>query len=148
MDQYLQQQSVHKDFHGILNLLFDYIDESYGEEALFKMYSDIIKETYEPLINEIRATGLSAIEEHYKSIMKLEDGEHTAEYGNGTLTITVHRCPAVEHIKKNRAPISKHFCRISTVLVNEVIGDKTGYNCSVDYDQENGACTQVWEERK
>jgi hypothetical protein len=146
MDPYLYKQSVHKDFHGVLNLLFDYLDENYGKEEMLAMYREIIKETYEPLIREIKNRGLHAMMDHYNDIMQLEEGDHSTEFEQGRLKITVNRCPAIEHLHKSGAPVSQHFCQVSTVLVNEVIGEETGFRCTVNYDQQKGTCTQVWEE--
>ena len=149
MDEYLYHQSVHKDFHGILGLIFDYLRDNYGEKELARIFKNIAKEIYSPLIKDIKEKGLSAAEDHLKKVMDLENGKYDVKWDDGTLVFKVTKCPAIHHIKDKGQNISENYCRITTELVTGVISEEAGYKFSVDYNQDKGTCTQkFWKEDK
>ena len=147
MDPYLLKQSLHKDFHYTLSLIFDFLKENYGKDELDMIMKKVSRIIYAPLIEDIKENGLAAMEKHMKELMDLEGGEFEIERGDGSVTFRVLKCPAIEHMKDKGMDISDDFCRISTGLAGSEIAECAGYSFEVDYDQEKGQCIQkFWKE--
>lgn len=142
MDPYLLKQSLHKDFHYTLSLIFDFLKDNYDDDEMIRIMKKVAKTIYAPLIKDLKEKGLSAIESHIKDLMKLEDGEYEVEKGKNFVTLKVNKCPAIEYMNKKKMKISENFCRVTTGVVNEEIAREAGLKFSVEYDQKKGKCVQ------
>lgn len=132
---------VHKDFHGGLSYGLAFLEEQYGPEGVHTFLSGLAKSVYAPLVKSIRQRGLPALQEHWEDIFRLEKGEAEMEIVDNTLIIRVHRCPAVHHIKEHGYSLAPNFCE-HTRITNEAICKAAGYDCSVEYVQDEGRCVQ------
>ena len=149
MDEYLYHQPIHKDFHGILSLIFDYLKEKYGSGDTEDIFRHAAKRMYAPLIRHIMLTDLKAMERHIAQLMEIEGGEHTSRWEDGKLIVEIIKCPAIQHMEEKGQHISDGFCHLSTEVVNETMAEEGGYRFRVDFDQNAGKCTQVfWREEK
>jgi hypothetical protein len=147
MDPYLLKQSLHKDFHYTLSLIFDFLRENYGVDEMERIMKKVGSVIYAPLIKDMKENGLDAIEKHMKELMDLEDGIYESEKQGNSITFRIKKCPAIDHMKNKDLNISDDFCRISTGLVSREIAGEAGYRFSVDYDQDKGQCVQkFWKE--
>jgi hypothetical protein len=148
MDPYLLNQSLHKDFHYTLSLIFDFLKDNYGKEEMDRVMRKVSGVIYSPLIKEMKEKGLSAIEKHMEELMGLEGGEYEIKRDNdSSVTFKISRCPAIDYMKSKNMKISEDFCRVSTGLASKEIAEKAGYKYSVDYDQDKGQCVQkFWKE--
>jgi len=147
MDPYLLKQSLHKDFHYTLSLIFDFLNKNYGKEEADRIMKKVSRTIYLPLIEEMKEKGLPAMEKHMKELMELESGEYTSEKDDNSITFSINKCPAISHMKNKGLGISPDFCRISTGLAFGEIAKNTGYRFSLDYDREKGQCVQkYWKE--
>ncbi len=147
MDPYLLKQSIHKDFHYTLSLIIDFLKDNYGEDEMVRIMKEVTKSVYSPLIEELKKEGLTIIEKHMKELMELEKGKYEVEKNIDSIIFKINRCPAIEHMKKNKMQISENFCRISTGLVSTEIAKAAEFKFSVNYDQEKGKCIQkFWKE--
>lgn len=133
--------NVHKDFHGALSYGIQYLVEHYGMEGLIKYLSGLADTVYAPLVGRMKSHGLSALREHWQTVFDVEDGEYSLGERDDVLVLEVHRCPAIAHMKEHGYAISPHFCEHTRIL-NEAICRKAGYDCSVEYNQEEGRCVQ------
>jgi hypothetical protein len=148
MEPYLLKQSLHKDFHYTLSLIFDFLKNNYDREEMDKIMKKVSREVYSLLIEDLKENGLDAIEKHIKEVMDLEGGQYEVEKLKDSLTFKINKCPAIEYMKNKKIDISEDFCRISTGLVSRKIAEKAGYRFSVDYDQDRGKCVQkFWKEQ-
>ena len=147
MDPYLLKQSLHKDFHYTLSLIFDFLKDNYGVDEMERIMKKVGSIVYAPLIKDMKENGLDAIEKHMKELMDLEDGIYESEKQGNSITFRIKKCPAIDHMKNKDLDVSDDFCRISTGLVSQEIARGAGYRFSVDYDQDKGQCIQkFWKE--
>jgi hypothetical protein len=149
MDDYIYSQSVHKDFHGILNYLIKFIRENHGEKHLKSFFTESAAYVYRPLIRRIKDNGLIEMKKHLEKTFKMEDGEFDLKFNNNRITFIVKKCPAIWFMKDKRIEIDKDFCKYSTEAVNKSMAGECGYNFKVTYIQEKGSCIQeYWKEEK
>ena len=139
--------SVHKDFHGGLSYGIQHVYTRYGEQAMVEFFRQVGREVYGPLSEKLRTEGLSALEEHWRKVFSLEQGEFTLTYVESRLVLTVDLCPAIHHLKTFNYPIADRFCE-HTRIVNDEICHAAGYESSLEYDQEAGACIQTFWKRE
>ena len=132
---------VHKDFHGGLSYGVQHLQEQYGEDALYDYLRKTGRAVYAPLIDELKEDGLCALAAHWARIFTLEEGDFELTFEGDRLVLKVNRCPAIHHMKEQEYVIADKFCE-TTRVVNEEICHAAGYECSVDYDRENGRCVQ------
>jgi len=138
--------NVHKDFHGALSYGLQFLEDAYGREGVREFLSGLAATVYKPLCDDLRARGLEALQDHWKTIFDLEGGGYEMHLEDDTLVLTVTRCPAVTHMQEHGYAIADHFCE-HTRIVNEAVCAAAGYASSVDYDQSAGSCIQrFWKE--
>lgn len=138
--------NVHKDFHGALSYGIQFVEEQYGQAGLEDFLSRLAGSVYKPLVEGLRTRGLDAMREHWQNIFELEGGEFEMAMQDAALVLTVHRCPAVCHMREHGYEVAQHFCE-HTRIVNEAVCRAAGYRSSVEYDQSAGRCVQrFWKE--
>ncbi|MFH1008793.1 MAG: hypothetical protein V1800_15055 [Candidatus Latescibacterota bacterium] len=138
--------NVHKDFHGAMSYGMQHVCERYGEEAMAEFLERVAKGVYGPLSERLKKEGLTALEEHWRHIFTIEEGDFDLGYEGDQLVLHVHQCPAIHHMQAHGYAIAERYCE-HTRLVNEGICRAAGYECSVEYDQEKGRCVQsFWKE--
>ncbi|MCK5567272.1 MAG: hypothetical protein KAI62_05125 [Actinomycetia bacterium] len=146
MDDYIYSQSVHKDFHGVMNYLIKFIRDNHGEQHMETFFTRTAAYIYKPLIERIKKNNLIEMKKHLEKVFTMEGGKFDIDYKNGEIIFKVNRCPAIWNIKDHNNKIDKDFCKCSTELVNKSIAKECNYNFSVEYDQEKGQCVQrFWE---
>ncbi|GMV92840.1 MAG: hypothetical protein AMXMBFR82_26180 [Candidatus Hydrogenedentota bacterium] len=133
--------NVHKDFHGALSYAFEFLESNYGEDGLRDFLDRLGDTVYKPLVLDLKARGLPALEDHWRRIMDLEGGEYTLRMDGDTLVLDLRACPAVHHMRAHDYRVSEHFCE-HTRIVNEAICRRAGYQATVEYDQDKGRCVQ------
>ena len=133
--------NVHKDFHGALSYGLQFVEESYGLEGMQEFLTGLAQGVYKTLCDDLRARGLDALQDHWKTIFDLEGGEYEMHLEGDTLVLIVKRCPAISHMKGQGYSIAAHYCE-HTRIVNEAICAAAGYAASVEYDQDAGSCIQ------
>ena len=143
-----EKANVHKDFHGAMSYGIQHVYEQYGEEAMTAFIQQVAREVYRPLTEKLRKEGLKALEEHWRRIFTVEEGDFDLGYEEDKLVLNVRQCPAIHHMKTHGYPIADKYCE-HTRLINEGICHAAGYECSVQYDQENGRCVQrFWKKNR
>lgn len=132
---------VHKDFHGALSCAFQFLEERYGRKALEKFLERVGRNCYKSLINGIKENGFSVLEEYWRRIFTLEEGNFEIERDTNSITLKVRRCPAIIHLREVGYPIYKDFC-IQTRIINNAIAREAGLECNVESSQEEACCIQ------
>lgn len=133
--------NVHKDFHGALSHGLSFLRERFGPEGMREFLEGLAETVYRPLVDDLRARGLSALEDHWARVFELERGDVSIERTGDELVLNVHRCPALAHLRARGYPIADTFCE-HTRIVNDAVCRAAGYVAEVDYDQEAGRCVQ------
>ena len=131
----------HPDFHSSMNMGIHYLGANYGEDAVNEYLTRYTKNVYQRDIANIKANGLSAIEQKILDTYKKEKAEDAVSTSveNGTLTVDVHYCPAVKHLKGTGRVVSEWY-RYTTETVMQVLANESGYRFKMEaYDAENGS---------
>ncbi len=101
-------EKIHKDFHGALSCVFQFLDEKYGKKALEEYLHQVGENLYRDLMKEIKMKGLVALEEHWRHIFTIEGGEFEIDRRDDKeITLIVKKCPALAHIKKGNILFTK-----------------------------------------
>jgi len=138
---------MHKDFHGVLCYAIKYLDEHFGQESTTEYLQQVGNTYFAPLSEQLKKQGLCALENHFRKIFEKENGSFKIEYDQDILKITVHSCPAISHLKKNKLFFTDRFCE-STVIVNQAICNNAGYSSSCIYQPGKGSCVQkFWKDK-
>ncbi len=131
----------HRDFHSSLNKGVDYVGEKYGKDVLIDYLTRYTKNIYKPVFAAIETEGLAAIEAKILDTYKKEKAEDAVStcLKDDKLTVTVHYCPAVKHLKKIGRTVSKWY-PYTTEVVMSVLAEAAGYRFTMEsYDAETGA---------
>ncbi len=138
---------LHKDFHGALAYSIKYLEDEFGPQAVKEYLVQVADSYFAPLTDQLKDTGLSALENHFRQIFEKEGGQATFEYDKDVLVITVSECPAITHLLKTNMLFTERFCE-TTNVVNETICQHAGYKCSCRYEPGKGTCVQkFWKEK-
>lgn len=137
---------IHKDFHGALSVGFEFLDKNYGKKAVEEYLKEVAESIYGWLIKKIKNKGLSELEKYWNEVFSEEEGEFKIKRkGDEEIVLKVEKCPAIYHMKEKGYPVYSDFC-IQCKIINEVIGEKTGYNSEIKYDKK-GRCEQKLREK-
>jgi hypothetical protein len=132
------------EFYGIFNTMFKFVDDSYGDEELKKYWEFIGEKYFAWLIEDIKKRGIKAIEEYWLSTVENDDIVYDLKSDADKFDLKIDSCSAIGFIKKS--PHDKLFpkycehCRV----VNSKIAEQSGFEYKLDYDQEKGKCTHVF----
>lgn len=132
---------VHKDFHGALSYGLSFLRRRHGEDGVRAFLAGLADTVYRSLVEELRARGLPALQEHWQRVFALEGGSAEMTLTADCLILRVHRCPAIAHMLERGYPIAEDFCE-HTRIVNDAVCRAAGYAAQVDYDQTAGRCEQ------
>jgi len=92
---------LHKDFHGSLCYMIEYLNDNYGSEYVEKFFTRVAETVYSPLIEKLKNQGLAAMEIHLRDIFDIEQGEYEITYCKNELRLEVKKCPAIAYLKEN-----------------------------------------------
>jgi hypothetical protein len=90
--------------------------------------------------------GLDALRDHFQRVYAQEGGDVTITRDKEAdrLSIRVHSCPAVSHIRAGGDPVSGLFALTHSVI-NASLCQNTPYRAElIDYQPSDGACLQVF----
>ncbi len=131
----------HKDFHYSLNKGVHYMGETFGKDVLVDYLTRYAKTVCRPVLEAVEKEGLSALEAHILDTYKKEKAEDavSTDLSGDTLTVTVHYCPAVKHMKETGREVSKWY-PYTTEVVMSVLAEAAGCRFTMEsYDEETGA---------
>lgn len=136
----------HPDFHSSMNMGVDYMAVTYGEEALKAYLTQYTKAVYRKRMEVIKQEGLSAIQ---NMILDTYNKEHAPEavetkLEEGKLSVVVHWCPAVRHLRKTGREVSKWYSWTTSVVMG-VLAEECGFIFEMGrYDEETGATSYIF----
>lgn len=133
---------LHRDFHGALSAGIQYLDETFGEEAVREYLRGFTLSFYGPLRERIMAEGLSALRDHFEELYRVEGGEVEITLNANELLIRVAACPAVTHMRAQGYPVARLWVE-TTRTVNEALVEGTPFAAElVEYDAWTGRSLQ------
>lgn len=131
----------HPDFHSSLNMGIDYLGKIHGEDALVEYLVRYTENVYKKVIEEMKASPLSALEKMIRNTYELEKATDalTVISNENSLEINISYCPAVKHLRKTGRDVSKWFS-YSTEIVMKTLAQKANLNFKFkSYNIESGA---------
>lgn len=138
---------LHKDFHGALSNGIEYLDKTYGEEAVREYLRQFADSFYAPLKEDIKKHGLIALKEHIEKVYKIEGGTVDIAFSEDEMTVRVAACPAVSHMRSHGYHVARLFVE-TTRTVNEAICEGTPFAAELlEYDDETGRSVQRFTRR-
>lgn len=137
---------LHQDFHTLADNALKYCAEKYGYEGLLEFLRDYVEFFYSPVIESIKADGLSAAREWIEKTYACEDSSellHT-DLTDNMLTITVKKCPAVSYMRSLGQEPSEYFIE-ETRKVYSTVAEKCGLGFTLEYYNSDGGTKFVFE---
>ena len=132
---------LHKDFHGALSTGIEYLDQQYGPEAVRAYLRQFSSTFYAPLTQALQERGLSALQEHFERIYRLEGGKIQIAFSEDEMILEVEACPAVTHMRQHGYPVARLFYE-TTKTVDEAICEDTPFLSELlRYDEQTGRST-------
>lgn len=133
---------LHKDFHGALSAGIDYLDHSFGEEAVRQYLRRFVRSFYAPLIEDVKQRGLVALKEHFEKVYAIEGGEVEIDCSESELVIRVTACPAIKHMREHGYTVARLFVE-TTRTVNQALCEGSLFSAELlEYDEETGRSVQ------
>lgn len=136
-----EQEYFHRDFHSSLNMGIQYVASVHGEKALCDYLTRFTENVYKPVFAEMEKDPLGAIEKKILDTYHAEkcDDAVSIEKNDDGMTVHVHYCPAVKHLRATGREVSAWFS-YSTTVVMDHLAKKAGYTFVMDsYDDASGA---------
>jgi len=138
---------LHKDFHGALSTGIDYLDRTYGGEAVRDYLRRFTLAFYVPLIEEIRTRGLIALEEHFRGIYEQEGGQIRISRTEDEMILEIQACPAVMHMRGHGYHIATRWIETERT-VNAALCEGTLFTAELlEYDEQTGRSVQRFTRR-
>ena len=131
-------QYLHKDFHGALNLALEYLRKKFGNESVRSYLRQYAKSFHAPLIRRLRRRGLVALKEYFENIYAVEKAPLRLKLTKDELILKTDFCPAVKHIRAMHQAVSPLFSETERA-VYEAICEKTPFAFELaSYDKKTG----------
>lgn len=140
MLRYRETGELHKDFHGGTSLALDFVADRYGEEALTEILHNVGTKVYASIHQKLLKDDPSELIEHLAYFYNREEANFDLQVTDQEITLRVHQCPAIAHIRKLGLPLSKRFCR-STTEINAALCEGTAWSTETRILAE-GQCVQ------
>jgi hypothetical protein len=137
----------HPDFHGALSNGIEYLDRTYGPEAVREYLWQFATAFYAPLKRDIAARGLPALREHFENLYTAEGGRIEVRETADELLVEVESSPDVMHLRKNGYLVARLFREV-THTVNEAICAGSPFASElIEYDEQTGHSVQRFRRR-
>jgi hypothetical protein len=131
----------HQDFHISTDNGICYLGEKYGDNGVKEFLQKFAKVYYQPLIENMKKSGFSAMQEHILKIYEIEGASDAVNINltEEQLDVEIAYCPAIAYMKKVGSQPSKWYVEL-TRTINETIANCTDLGFELlAYDTETGA---------
>ena len=139
---------LHKDFHQSMNLLITYIYNNYGKKKLIdylKQYAGI----YYQLINrDLQKGTIEVLVDYFTDIYNKEEWPVEINNNDNYVEIRQDACPGITHIKGLGGIPCPHYREMYNTVYSTLC-DCTPFDYTLVYfNEETGACKQLFTKRK
>ena len=142
-----ENEYFHLDFHSSLNMGVHYVGENYGMDAVREYLTKFTCNVYRPVIEDMKARGLAALEAKIQDTYAKEKASDVLEtvLTEDSLQVKISACPAVKHLKATGREVSKWY-RYTTEIVMDVLAKEGGFTFTMEsYDEATGAAAYKFE---
>ncbi len=99
------------DFYFVNNAMFRHIHDRYGMEALVEYWRDLAATYYAGRATRWRSGGAAEIARDWREYFALEpQAQVDVQHDGESVTLNVHVCPAIKHLRDNQRDIVPYFC--------------------------------------
>lgn len=142
--QAAENEYLHKDFYGALSVAIDYLEATFGPEAVDDYLRRFALGYYKPLRAQLCSEGLGVLERHYAAVIRREGGKVEFERDDDSLTVRVEQNPAVEHMRKAGYSVSTSFHK-TVAIVGEALCEGSDFVARlIEYDYTTGRYVQCF----
>jgi predicted ArsR family transcriptional regulator len=134
------------DFHRTTNGTIAWLREHYGRDFLDETFRRFARDVYRHLREQLAQGETEALVDHWTYFLDREGGDYTLERAGATVTLTVHRCPAVSYLRGRGIDVDPDFCR-QTLVVNETLAEGTPFTITTEVIGD-GRCVQTLSRRE
>lgn len=130
----------HKDFHSSLNNGIQYLGETYGEQTVRTFLRRFTNNVHRNTIEEIKAKGILAIEEHITDTYKKEKCTDVLKITKDAdkTTVEIAYCPAVKHLTETGRTVTEWFS-LTTEVIMQVFAESAELTFEMEeYDASTG----------
>ncbi len=146
--QAADNEYLHKDFHGAMSCGIQYLQDTYGPEAVIEYLRRFTDAYHSPLKQKLIERGLPALAEYTRDIYELEGGDIEIDLNENEMLLRVAECPAVKHMKEHGYRVADMWVE-TTRTVNERLCEATplGFEL-IEYDERTGRSVQRFYRRQ
>jgi hypothetical protein len=133
---------LHKDFHGALNLALEYLRKRFGNGAVRAYLRQYAGTFHAPLTRQLRRRGLSALQKYIEEIYRLEGATVRVTRAKDELVFNTEYCPAVRHIRKMKLAVSPLFKETESAIYGAICENTPYRHELISYDKKTGRSIQ------
>lgn len=131
---------MHQDFHGALSTGIQYLEDTYGPDAVIQWLQQVTDALYHPLKRDIKSRGLIAIREYLEEVYADEGGEVEFQQTDRELVVHVRQCPALSHIKEHGYPVPNMWPETTRTVYSRLVENiPVGFEL-IHYNAQTGEC--------
>jgi hypothetical protein len=130
------------DFYLAINATFRFIHNQLGRSGLHAYWTAMGTSYFAPVSRRWQSGGLAAIADYWRAFFAAEpQAEVRVEQEDDRVRLTVHRCPAIHHLREHQREIVPYFCQ-HCYFIGEAMARPAGFSLRVEGG--NGACRQTF----
>ena len=146
--QAADNEYLHKDFHGAMSCGIQYLQDTYGPEAVIEYLRRFTAPHHPPLKQKLIEQGLPALAEYTRGIYELEGGDIDIDLDDDEMLLRIAECPAVKHMREHGYRVADMWVE-TTRTVNERLCEGTPFGFElVEYDEQTGRSVQRFYRRQ
>lgn len=128
------------DFYFAINDIFKHIHDRFGRDALVQYWRDMGRDHYAQRWQAWQRGGLPAIADDWRDFFQKEPGAdvHITTTPD-RVTLEIHTCPAIAHIRKHKRDLAPWFCQHCDVITS-AMANPAGF--AFARQGGGGSCTQ------
>ena len=135
---------LHKDFHISQNILMDYIQRSFGAEALINYLEQYTVAYHNPLNQKIKQGNIGALLNYFIEIYKKEEWPVKISSDENYIEIEQDACPGISHIRSGGGEPCLNY-RETYYTIYRTLCEGTPFEYILKYfNDETGACKQLF----
>ncbi|HCU36833.1 MAG TPA: hypothetical protein DGT21_15710 [Armatimonadetes bacterium] len=140
--QAADNEYLHKDFHGAMSCGIQYLQGTYGPEAVIEYLRRFSDAYHSPLKQKLIEQGLPALAEYTRGIYELEGGDIEIDLDDDEMVLRIAECPAVKHMTEHGYRVADMWVE-TTRTVNERLCEGTPFAFELlEYDERTGRSVQ------
>lgn len=133
---------LHKDFHGAMNLALEYLRKRFGAGAVRDYLRQYARSFHAPLTARLRRHGLGVLEDYIKKTYALEGAPVSVRRTQGELVFKTRYCPAVKHIRRLKLAVSPLFIETERTVYGAICENTPYRHELISYDKRTGRSIQ------